>query len=135
MFRQNILPPSSGSKNEPNNLQEARRHLLAYEVTPQNITSSCCSPHICYSDLVFPVHHNRNNPTVISRKYCDMWTVSRKRIGKHVATERLIPENQLISKHGFQTVAGELKYCFRDNAFVKHSNGTLGGGDLCEVLS
>jgi hypothetical protein len=33
--------------------------------------------------------------------YCDMWAVSRKRMGKHVATERLIPGNQLITEHGF----------------------------------
>jgi hypothetical protein len=76
--------------------------LLAHEVTPQNMTSSCCSRPICYSDSSFPVHHHRNNPAAISGKYCDMWAVSRKRMGKHFATERLIPGNQLISEHGFQ---------------------------------
>jgi hypothetical protein len=29
-----------------------------------------------------------------------------------------------------QTVAWEVTYGFRDNAFVKNSNGILGGGDL-----
>jgi hypothetical protein len=29
-----------------------------------------------------------------------------------------------------QTVAWELRHGFRDNAFMKSSNGTLGGGDL-----
>jgi hypothetical protein len=33
--------------------------------------------------------------------YCDIWAVSRKRMVKHVATERLFPGNQLISKHSF----------------------------------
>jgi hypothetical protein len=27
-----------------------------------------------------------------------------------------------------QTVAGELVLCFRENAFIKQGNGTLGGG-------
>jgi hypothetical protein len=30
-----------------------------------------------------------------------MWAVSRKRMGKHVATERLILGNQLATEHGF----------------------------------
>jgi hypothetical protein len=30
-----------------------------------------------------------------------MWAVSRKRIGKYVAKERLILENQLVTKYGF----------------------------------
>jgi hypothetical protein len=29
-----------------------------------------------------------------------------------------------------KTVAWELKYGFRDNAFMKNRNGTLGDGDL-----
>jgi hypothetical protein len=29
-----------------------------------------------------------------------------------------------------QTVSWELRHGFRDNAFMKNSNGTLGGGDL-----
>jgi hypothetical protein len=33
--------------------------------------------------------------------YCNTWAVSGKQMGKHVATERLIPGNQLITKHGF----------------------------------
>jgi hypothetical protein len=53
-----------------------------------------------------------------------MWAVFRKRIGKYVATESLILENQLVTEHGF-----------RDNAFMKSSIGTLGGGDLYSVLS
>jgi hypothetical protein len=36
--------------------------------------------------------------TLIIRIYCDMWTVSRKPMGKHVATERLIHGNQLITE-------------------------------------
>jgi hypothetical protein len=34
--------------------------------------------------------------------YCDMWAVSRERIGKYVATERLILGNQLVTEHGFR---------------------------------
>jgi hypothetical protein len=34
--------------------------------------------------------------------YCGMWAVSRKRIGKHVATKRLFVENQPNTKHNFQ---------------------------------
>jgi hypothetical protein len=34
-------------------------------------------------------------------KYCDMWAVSRKRMDKHVGTERLILENELVTEHGF----------------------------------
>jgi uncharacterized Fe-S radical SAM superfamily protein PflX len=34
--------------------------------------------------------------------YCDMWDVSRKRMGKHVAMEKFIPGNKLIREHGFQ---------------------------------
>jgi hypothetical protein len=30
------------------------------------------------------------------------WPVSRKRMGKHVAMERLIPGDQLIMEYGFQ---------------------------------
>jgi hypothetical protein len=38
-------------------------------------------------------------------------------------------------KHlGNQTVAWELTHGFRDNVFMKNSNGTLGDGDLCSVL-
>jgi hypothetical protein len=33
-----------------------------------------------------------------------------------------------------QIVVSELTHGFRDNAFMKSSNGTLGGGDLCSVL-
>jgi hypothetical protein len=33
--------------------------------------------------------------------YCDVWVISRKRMDKHVATESLIPGNQLITGHGF----------------------------------
>jgi hypothetical protein len=35
-------------------------------------------------------------------QYCDICAVSRKRLGKHVATEGLIPGNQLITKHCFR---------------------------------
>jgi hypothetical protein len=31
--------------------------------------------------------------------YCDIWAVSRKRIGKYVAAERLILGNQLVTEH------------------------------------
>jgi hypothetical protein len=40
-------------------------------------------------------------PLGLPRKYCDLWAVSRKRIGKHVATERLILGNQVVTEHGF----------------------------------
>jgi hypothetical protein len=58
-------------------------------------------------------------------------------------TERLILGNRLITEHGFhgyetirnQTVASELTHGFRENAFMKSSNGTLGVGDLYSVLS
>jgi hypothetical protein len=79
--------------------------------------------------------------------HCDTWAVSRKRMGKHVATEMLILGNQLITeqfsmdtetescKHlENQTIAWELTHGFRGNAFMKSSNGTLGGGGLCSVL-
>jgi hypothetical protein len=33
-----------------------------------------------------------------------------------------------------QTVAWEVKHGFRDIAFMKNSNGTLGGGGLYQVL-
>jgi hypothetical protein len=34
--------------------------------------------------------------------YCDMWAISRKRMGKYVVTDKFIPEYQLITEHGFQ---------------------------------
>jgi hypothetical protein len=33
--------------------------------------------------------------------YCDMWAVSRKRVGKNVAMETLTPGNQLITEQGY----------------------------------
>jgi uncharacterized Fe-S radical SAM superfamily protein PflX len=33
--------------------------------------------------------------------YCDIWAVSRKRIGKYVATERLILGYQPVTERGF----------------------------------
>jgi hypothetical protein len=77
-----------------------------------------------------------------------MWVVSRERMGKYVATERLILGNQLITENGFhgyenwklkitrnQTAASELTHGFWDNAFMKSSRGILEGGDLYSVLS
>jgi hypothetical protein len=47
-------------------------------------------------------NRERNKPFGTPRhRHEDMWAVSRKRMGKHVAKERLITGNQLISKHGF----------------------------------
>jgi hypothetical protein len=79
--------------------------------------------------------------------YCDMWAISMKWVSKHVATDRLILGNHLITEHSFhgyknwklwtlrnQTVASELTHSFQDNAFTKNSNGTLGGSDLYLVL-
>jgi hypothetical protein len=43
-------------------------------------------------------------------------------MGKLVATERLIPGNQM--------VASELTHGLQHDVFTKNSNGTLGGGDL-----
>jgi hypothetical protein len=34
-------------------------------------------------------------------KYYGIWAVSRKRMGKNITTERLIPGNQLITEDGF----------------------------------
>jgi hypothetical protein len=39
-------------------------------------------------------------------------------------------ETESCKQLGNQTVAWELEHGFRGNAFVKHSNGTLAGGDL-----
>jgi hypothetical protein len=75
-----------------------------------------------------------------------MWVVSRKRMGKRVATERLIPglrnkisrdtETESCKHLENQIFALEIRHGFRDNAFMKNNNGrTLGGGDLYSVLS
>jgi hypothetical protein len=72
----------------------------------------------------------------MTRLYCGILVVSRKRISRYVATERLILGNHLDTIHGFhayenwklctlrnQTVASELTHGFRDNTFMKSSNG------------
>jgi hypothetical protein len=33
------------------------------------------------------------------KEYCDMWVVSKKRIGKCIVMERLIHGNQLVTEH------------------------------------
>jgi hypothetical protein len=39
-------------------------------------------------------------PSVCLPQYCVIvWVVSRKRMGKHFDTEKMIPGNQLLSKH------------------------------------
>jgi hypothetical protein len=48
---------------------------------------------VCYTSLVYKYEY--------ILQYCDMWAVSRKRIGKYVATERLTLGNQLVTEHGF----------------------------------
>jgi hypothetical protein len=44
-------------------------------------------------------------------------------------------ENESCKHLENQTVAWELKYGFRENAFMQNINGTLGGGDVYSVLS
>jgi hypothetical protein len=80
---------------------------LLDNILSQKIAANIPKPHFfktylglsSYLLLGIPTGPISSYPTKIS--YCDMWTVSKKRIRKHVIMERSIPGNQMITDHGF----------------------------------
>jgi hypothetical protein len=58
--------------------------------------------HFMYEfETVWASHHATVPQIIIIRGYCELWAVSRKRIGKQVVAERLILGSQLVTQHVF----------------------------------
>jgi hypothetical protein len=81
--------------------------------------------HNCYYYTLTNVYN------VHIHSYCDgIWQCARQRFGKHSLKVGIVePDTELFIC--WATVHAH----FRDDTFMKNSNGTLGGGDLYSVLS